>query len=80
MGRVDDRRRLTALQFQRSGGVEDWRVLARGASAWFAASSHAAGAELVRRIGTIGAAAGHVPHVDLRSTGVHVRTWSECRS
>ena len=75
MGRVDDRRRLTALQFQRSD-VEDWRVLARGASAWFAAPSHTAGAQLVRRIGTIGAAAGHVPDVDLRATGVHVRTWS----
>lgn len=73
---MDDGRRLTALQFQRSGGVEDWRVLAFGASAWFAALSHAAGAELVRRAVTIGEAAGHVPDIDLRATGVHVRTWS----
>ena len=75
-GRVDDRRHLSALQFQRSGGVEDWRVLAVGASAWFGASSHAAGAELVRRVVTIGEAAGRMPDVDLRATGVHVRTRS----
>jgi len=36
--------RLTAKQFQESGGVEDWRVLAFGASAWFDAPSHAGGA------------------------------------
>ena len=51
-------------------------MLAVGASAWFGASSHAAGAELVRRVVTIGEAAGRVPDVDLRATGVHVRTWS----
>jgi pterin-4a-carbinolamine dehydratase len=73
---MDEHRRLTALQFQRSDGVEDWRVLAFGARAWFAASSHAAGAELARRAVTIGQAAGHVPDVDLRATGVLVRTWS----
>ncbi len=51
-------------------------MLAFGASAWFGASSHAAGAELVRRAVMIGEAAGHVPDVDLRASGVHVRTWS----
>lgn len=73
---MDDRRGLTALQFQRSGGVDDWRVLAFGARAWFAASSHAAGAELVRHVVSIGHAAGLVPDIDLRASGVQVRIGS----
>lgn len=51
-------------------------MLAFGASAWFAASSHVAGAELARRALEIGAAAGHAPDIDLRATGVRVRTWT----
>ncbi|MBM7786162.1 VOC family protein [Tenggerimyces flavus] len=62
--------RLTAKQFQDSDGVEDWRVLAFGANAWFDAPSHAAGAELVRRIADLG---GRQPDVNLRASGVHVR-------
>jgi pterin-4a-carbinolamine dehydratase len=73
---VDDAHRVTALEFQRAGGVEDWRVLASGASAWFATSSHTAGAELVRRAVSIGSSLGHAADVDLRAGGVHVRTWS----
>src|SRR4051812_12426173 len=73
---VNDRRRLTALHFQQSEGVGDWRVLAFGANAWFATSSHAAGAELARRALSIGAAARHLPEVDVRATGVRVRTRS----
>jgi pterin-4a-carbinolamine dehydratase len=67
---------LTAKQFQDADGTEDWRVLAQGASAWFAASSHSAGAALVRRAVEGCAAVGHVPDFDLRATGVHVRTLS----
>ncbi|MGH9184707.1 MAG: VOC family protein [Acidimicrobiales bacterium] len=73
---MDELRRLTALQFQQSGGVEDWRALAVGASAWFAASSQPAGAELARRAVLIGEDVCRVPDVDLRTSGVHVRTWS----
>ena len=62
--------RLTAKQFQQAGGVEDWRVLAFGASAWFVAPSHAAGAALVRRIAEL---TDELPDVDLRARGVHVR-------
>lgn len=62
--------RLTAKQFQDSDGVEDWRVLALGANAWFDAPSHAAGAELVARIAALG---DPMPDVDLRGSGVHVR-------
>ncbi|WP_157181552.1 VOC family protein [Actinopolymorpha alba] len=70
---MGDDERLTAKQFQLAGGVEDWRVLAFGASAWFAASSHTAGAALVRRVAELTGNAGRLPDVDLRVDGVHVR-------
>lgn len=69
---VDDDR-LTAMQFQEAGGVEDWRALALGASAWFDAPSHTAGAVLVRRVAELSEGRGVRPDVDLRATGVHVR-------
>jgi pterin-4a-carbinolamine dehydratase len=65
--------RLSAKRFQESGGVEDWRVLAFGASTWFDAPSHAAGAALVRRVVQVTGDAGRRPDVDLRASGVHVR-------
>lgn len=65
---------LTAEQFQDAEGTEDWRVVSQGASAWFATSSHSAGVELVRRAVEGCSAVGHVPDLDLRATGVHVRT------
>ena len=71
--------RLTAQQFQDSGGVEDWRVLAFGASAWFDAPSHSAGAALVRRVAALADAASHRPDIDLRASGVHVRTLTHAR-
>ncbi len=69
---VDDER-LTAKQFQEAGGVEDWRVLALGASAWFDAPSQSAGAGLVRRIAELIGSAGRLPDMDVRPGGVHVR-------
>lgn len=65
--------RLTAKQFQQADGVEDWRALAVGASAWFDAPSHQAGAALARRVADLADGAGHRPDVDGRSGGVHVR-------
>jgi len=70
---MGDNERLTAKQFQESGGVEDWRVLAFGASAWFDAPSHAAGAALVRRVAELTGSAGRMPDVNLRAGGVRVR-------
>jgi pterin-4a-carbinolamine dehydratase len=67
---------LTPQQFQEADGTGDWRVLNAGADAWFDAASHRAGAALVGRIGEVADAAGHHPDVDLRATGVHVRTYS----
>src|ERR1700754_3784540 len=68
-----DNERFTARQFQQAGGVEHWRVLAFGASAWFDAPSQTAGAALVRRIAELTGSSGRLPDVDLRAGGVHVR-------
>lgn len=65
--------RLTAKQFQQAAGAEDWRALAIGASAWFTAPSHTAGAALVRRVAELAESAGSRPDLDLRAGGVHVR-------
>lgn len=65
--------RLTAQQFQQAGGVEEWRVLGFGTSAWFDAPSHTAGAALARRIAELTGDAGRPPDIDLRAGGVHVR-------
>ena len=46
-----------------------WRVIDGRAHAWFRAPSHAAGADLVRRL----AADGSLPDIDLRSGGLRVR-------
>lgn len=74
---MNEGERLTAQQFQDSGGLEDWRVLAFGASTWFDAPSHSAGAALVNRVAVLADAAGHRPDIDLRATGVHVRTLTQ---
>ena len=70
---MNDGEPLTAQQFQDAGGLDDWRVLAIGASAWFDAPSNSAGAALVRRVAEVADAGGHGPDIDLRATGVHIR-------
>ncbi|HEX3814103.1 MAG TPA: VOC family protein [Mycobacteriales bacterium] len=65
--------RLTAKQFQDAGGLEDWRVLAAGASSWFDAPSHAAGAELMRGIVDMVGDGARRPDIDLRRAGIQVR-------
>lgn len=67
---------LTPKQFQEADGTGHWRALNAGVDAWFTATSHAAGAELVRRVGELAEAAGHHPDVDLRATGVHFRLFT----
>jgi predicted enzyme related to lactoylglutathione lyase len=64
--------RLTATEFRQAAGVEDWRVLGAGASAWFDAPSQTAGAALVGRIAQLTDGSG-LPDVDLRASGVRVR-------
>lgn len=63
---------LTPAEFQRSDGLAGWRALNGGAFAWFEAPSHAAGAELLRRISPLGTV-----DVDLRRRGVRVRIGRE---
>jgi pterin-4a-carbinolamine dehydratase len=71
---MSENARLTAKQFQESGGVDDWRVLAFDVSAWFSTSSHAEGAALVSRIASLAAEGAHrQPDVNLRARGLQVR-------
>ena len=64
---------LTPRQFHEATGIEDWRVLAHGASAHFRTGSFATGVALVDAIGRLADAANHHPDVDLRYAGVTVR-------
>jgi glyoxalase superfamily protein len=59
--------RVTATEFEQA----DWRVVDGGASAWFDASTHSAGAALAARIAAL--TGGPMPDVDLRASGVRVR-------
>jgi len=67
---------ITSRQFQEAPGVEDWRVLFRGASSYFHTGSFATGVALVDAIGELAEAANHHPDVDLRYDGVTVRLWT----
>ncbi len=71
--------RLTNRQFSASAGVDDWRVLAVGASAYFRTGSFAAGARLVAAVATVATVAeavGNHPDVDVRADGVTLRVWT----
>ncbi len=65
---------ITPGQFHATEGVEDWRVLAEGACAYFRTGSFAAGVRLVQAIGELPGLDGHHPDIDLRGDGVTVRT------
>ena len=67
---------ITSRQFSESRGVEDWRVLAHGASTYFRTGSFTTGVELIEAIGELADAADHHPDVDLRYAGVTVRLFS----
>lgn len=64
---------LSAGQFEASGGVEAWRVVASEAAAWFGAVSLSDGARLVRRIAELATDTDRLPDIDLRDRGVRVR-------
>jgi Glyoxalase-like domain len=64
--------RPTLTGFEQADGVEDWRGLDGGASAWFDAPSFAAGAALVDRVAGL-VDGGGLPDVDLRAGGLRVR-------
>ena len=64
---------LTPRQFENAEGTDDWRVLADGAHAFFAAGSLAAGARLAQAIGALDGSGPGRPDVDLRAGGVTFR-------
>jgi 4a-hydroxytetrahydrobiopterin dehydratase len=64
---------VTARQFHEAEGVEDWRVLAEGACAFFRTGSFAAGARLVDAISKLADLDDHHPDVDVRYEGVTAR-------
>jgi 4a-hydroxytetrahydrobiopterin dehydratase len=64
---------LPPRQFSEADGIDDWRVLANGASAHFTTDAFATGVALADAIGALADAADRYPDVDLRATGVTVR-------
>lgn len=68
--------RITPRQFHEADGVDDWRVLAGAACAYFRTGSFATGVVLIERIGMLADAANHHPDVDLRYPGVTVRLFT----
>jgi 4a-hydroxytetrahydrobiopterin dehydratase len=65
--------RISPKQFHESGGVDDWRVIGDGASAYFRTGSFAASVRPVQAIGQLPGVEDHKPDVDLRHDGVTVR-------
>ena len=68
--------RISSRQFHASDGVDDWRIVFGGATAYFAAGTFSKGAELVNEIARLADAANHHPDVDLRYAGVTVRLYT----
>jgi 4a-hydroxytetrahydrobiopterin dehydratase len=66
-------RPISPRQFHEAEGVEDWRVVAEGACAFFRTGSFAAGARLVNAISALDGLDTHHPDIDLRHDGVTVR-------
>jgi 4a-hydroxytetrahydrobiopterin dehydratase len=64
---------ISAKEFHESDGVEDWRVVADGACAYFRTGSFAENARLVDAISKVSGVEDHQPDVDLRPDGVTVR-------
>lgn len=64
---------ITASEFHATEGLEDWRVLSEGASAFYRTRSFAESARFVHAIGETPEAGDHPPAVDVRDGGVTVR-------
>lgn len=65
--------RIGTVEFQRTAGLEDWRVLGEGACAFFRTGSLAAGARLVAALAALPGTGPRQPDVDVRHDGVTVR-------
>lgn len=66
-------KKIGTIEFHRTAGVEDWRVLGERACAYFRTGSFAAGARLVQAIGELPGLGAHQPDADVRHDGVTVR-------
>lgn len=64
---------ITEKQFHESPGVDDWRVLANEASAYFRSGTFARGVEFIDAIRVLADSANHHPDIDLRYSSVTVR-------
>lgn len=64
---------FTIRDFNAAEGVEGWRVVCDGATAFYATPSFAASTAFVAAIGAIEDIEGHPPSVDIRHDGVTVR-------
>jgi 4a-hydroxytetrahydrobiopterin dehydratase len=65
--------RMSPKQFRESEGVEDWRILADGACAYYPTASFTAAARFVRAISELPGVDDYRPDVDMRRDGVTVR-------
>jgi 4a-hydroxytetrahydrobiopterin dehydratase len=61
---------ITTLQFHEADGVDDWRVLGSGVSAYFRTESWSRGVELVDAIAKLAEVDSHRPAIDLRTAGI----------
>ena len=66
-------RPISPRQFHEAEDVEDWRLVAEGACAYFRTGSFATGARLVSAISALPGLDDHHPDVDVRHDGVIVR-------
>jgi len=64
---------ISPRQFHESEGVDDWRLVAEGACAYYRTGSFAAGARLVGAISALPGLDAQQPDVDVRHDGVTVR-------
>jgi 4a-hydroxytetrahydrobiopterin dehydratase len=64
---------ITPREFHEAVGVDDWRVLGNGASAYIGTGSFDKGVAFVNEIAELADAANHHPDVELRYSSVRVR-------
>jgi 4a-hydroxytetrahydrobiopterin dehydratase len=65
--------RISPDAFHAAEGVDDWRVLSEGATAWFGTGSIAVGARFVEAVAKLPGVEDHPLAVELRKDGVTIR-------
>lgn len=70
---------ITPRQFDEAEGVEDWRLLSEGATAFFRTHSFTESARFVQAISELDGVEAHRPSIDVRHDGVtiHMITYTE---